>query len=379
MLTDPEPIPFGVGCFYFVPTEPAPATGQNARYRDLLRGALEAIPNANNIVIEGGEDPDPLLLPLDGRWSSLDASVFNAYPSYLNVEFDLYIPARIQDEILNHLDEEFVGSEHFHAKLVHSDMPLVVVTATEPDGWRDGSTYIILVREYLKRELDESVVRLSCLGPSPFHSDFFLELVQQQDCSLTVRRENPTHGYSQHRCSYKCTRSNDNVIDVLSKVLEELTPELSLFYEACRQSQLRMSAWEKIEEPVKTSLLGDGRGRWRDTVTNRLRQSRSIRLVTERLIRFEMDGIFERQSLEESLDQTYSVPGRAYLRDEVKKAVKDLGEYPIGEVYRLIEFLEGRRSKQVELLIVFIAALVGGIVGGIATWLLGAGGAPPVS
>ena len=92
-----------------------------------------------------------------------------------------------------------------------------------------------------------------------------------------------------------------------------------------------------------------------------------------------MDGIFERQGLEESLDQTYGVPGRAYLRDEVKKAVKDLGEYPIGEVYRLIEFLEGRRSKQVELLIVFIAALVGGIVGGIATWLLGAGGAPPVS
>ena len=63
----------------------------------------------------------------------------------------------------------------------------------------------------------------------------------------------------------------------------------------------------------------------------------------------------------------------------MEKAVKDSGEYPIDEVYRLIEFLEGRRSKQVELLVLFIAALVGGIVGGVATWLLGTGGTPPVS
>ena len=209
MPPDPEPIPFGVGCFYFVPTEPAPETGQSARYRDLIQAALEAIPNTNNIVIEGGEDPDPLLLPLQGSWPSLDAPVFNAYPSYLNIEFDLYIPARIQEQILNSLGEGFVGSEHFHVRLIHSDMPLVMVTATEPVGWKAGSTYIILVREYLQRELDESMVGLSCLGPSPFHSDFFLELGQQQGRPLIVRREQPTLGYSQHWCSYESSGHDD--------------------------------------------------------------------------------------------------------------------------------------------------------------------------
>ena len=104
---------------------------------------------------------------------------------------------------------------------------------------------------------------------------------------------------------------------------------------------------------------------------NRFRQSRSIKLVTERLIRFEMDRLFGRQDIEESVDRTYSVPGKAYLRDEVEKAVSRLGEYPVDEVYKLIEFREGRRSKQVELLVVFMAALVGGIVGSILTWLLG--------
>ena len=92
-----------------------------------------------------------------------------------------------------------------------------------------------------------------------------------------------------------------------------------------------------------------------------------------------MDRLFGRQEIEESVERTYSVPGKEYLRDEVEKAVNRLGEYPVEEVYRLIEFLEGRRSKQVELLVVFIAALVGAIVGGIATWLPGPGGAPPVS
>ena len=97
------------------------------------------------------------------------------------------------------------------------------------------------------------------------------------------------------------------------------------------------------------------------------------------LIRFEMDRLFRRPNIEESVDRTYSVPGKAYLRDEVEKAVSRLGEYPVDEVYRLIEFREGRRSKQIELLVVLLAAIVAGVAGGIAAWFLGTGGAPPVS
>jgi hypothetical protein len=90
-----------------------------------------------------------------------------------------------------------------------------------------------------------------------------------------------------------------------------------------------------------------------------------------------MDGILERQTLDESLNLAYSIPGRAHLREEVENAVRGLGEYPVKEVYRLIGFLEGRRSKQLELLVVLCAAIVGGIVGGFATWFLG--GPPPVA
>ena len=343
MSGDRESIPFGVGCFYFVPTEPIPETGQSERYRELIRRALEQIPNANNISIEGGEDFDKRLLP---RWLSLHSPDFGTCPLFLNIEFDLYIPARIQEQVLDRLRGGFVESEHFHVKLFYHFMPVVMITATEPGGWEEGSAYIVLVREYLKRELDPSVVGLSCLGPSPFHSDFFLELVQQQDRPLVVRRERPADGYSQHRCSCEKPKHDENWRQVLREVLYELSPELTAFYEACRHRELRMKAWEEIEDPVRTSLLGDGRGRWRDAAMNRLRQSRSIRLVTDRLIRFEMDGIFRRQALEESFDRTYSVPGRAYLRDDVEKAVKDLGEYPIDEVYRLIGFArEGDPSR----------------------------------
>ena len=374
MSSDPEPTPFGIGCLYFVPAEPVSGNGWSTRYKALIRAALEAIPNVNNLVIEGGEDAYLLGAPLP-----LHVPDYAPYPLRLKIEFDLYIPARIQGQLLVLVREGFVGSEHFHVKLAYDLMPLAMVTATEPGGWRAGSDYIVLVRNYLERELDKSVVALSSLGPSPFHSDFLLELVQRQDGPLVVRREKPTDGYSQHWCSYQNTDQDANVRRVLDMVFHELRPELRTFYEACRLRELLLRAWGKIEEPVRTSLLADGKGRWRDAIANRLRQSRSIRLVTDRLIRFEMDRLFERQSLRESVDHTYSVPGRAYLRDEVEKAAKDLGEYPVDEVYRLIEFLEGRRSKQVELLVVLIAAIVAGVAGGIAAWFLGPAGALSVS
>ncbi len=366
-------IPFGVGCLYFAPTEPAPETGQSARYRELLREALEGIPNANNIEIEGGKDPDPRLLPLQGAWPSLDAPVFHAYPSFLQIGFDLYIPARIQEQILQPLSEPIVASEHFHVKLLYDDMPLMVATALETKHRESGSTYIILIREYLKRELDQSVMCLSCLGPSPFHSDFFLEFVQEQDRPLVVRRE-PDLGYSRHWCSYESRGHGDNARQALGDILWQFRPELRLFYLACRARMLRIRAWGEIAGPVRKYLLGGGRKRWRDAIAGRFFRSRSIRIVTERLIRFEMDGLFERQNLREVFDSTYSVPDGSYLRDEVDKAVKDLGEYPVDEVYRLIGFSEERRAKRMELIVVLLAAVVGGVVGGIGASLLGAGG-----
>ena len=90
-----------------------------------------------------------------------------------------------------------------------------------------------------------------------------------------------------------------------------------------------------------------------------------------------MDGIHVRQVLDESFNLAYSIPGKAHLKEEVGNAVTSLGEYPIEQVYRLIGFLEGRRSKQLELFVVLCAAIVGGIVGGLATWFLG--GPPAVA
>lgn len=375
MPENTQPIPFGVGCLYFVPVGPAPETGQSARYRELVLKALEAIPNANNIVVEGGEDPDPVLVPLQGGWPSLDASAYGAYPSGLHLEFDLYIPARFQEQILGPLGRD-ICSELLHVTLVHGEMPLMLVNASGGGRPETGSSYIILVREYLRRELDASVVGLSFLGPSPFHSDFFLQLAQEQDRPLVVERKKAAHGYSLHVCRYASAKQDYSMQEALRDVLGQLSPELATFYRACHFRMLRIRAWGAIEQPVRRSLLGDGGRRWRDALLGRLSRSRSIGLVTERLIGFEMDGLFGREALKELLDHTYSVPGRAYLRDEVESAVKDVGEYPVDEMHRLIGFREERRARRVELIVVLIAAVVGGIAGGIAAWLLGTGGPP---
>ena len=251
-----EPLPFGIGCFYFVPVEPAPASGQTARYKEIIQGALDAIPNANSIVIEGGDDPDVWRIRLQGNWPSLDVPSFAAYPSLLSIEFDLFIPVRIQEQIVGRMHLQTVASEQFHIRVVHYDMPLVVVSAMEYGREGDGSDYIVLVREHLKRELDSSDVRLSCLGPSPFHGDFSLDLVGE-DRALCVSRIRESRGYSEYRCTYGRADQALDHRQPLREVLHELAPELEVFYAACRQRLLRLKAWEAIEGPRQS--LPDGK------------------------------------------------------------------------------------------------------------------------
>jgi len=165
---------FGLGCFYLTPKTEAPRENQTAHYRCVLKAALEKIPNLNNVNVLGGADPDPVYHPVKSRWPSLERlRRFSCHPSGLEIDFDVFIPARIQKQLLAPIGPFEPKAEHFHVRLRHHDMPIVAITASTPTEVRDPATFVVIVREYLIRELKQTEVELSVLGPSPFHGDFF--------------------------------------------------------------------------------------------------------------------------------------------------------------------------------------------------------------
>lgn len=85
--------------------------------------------------------------------------------------------------------DEAVEPEHFHIRVRYHDMPLAIVTAHDADDDEedDPSRFVVVVRDYLERELSATDVELSVLGPSPFHGEFFARIADQPT-KVTVTR-----------------------------------------------------------------------------------------------------------------------------------------------------------------------------------------------
>ena len=59
-----------------------------------------------------------------------------------------------------------------------------------------------------------------------------------------------------------------------------------------------------------------------------------------------------------------------YFQSDIDKQIKERFVYPTKQIYQLIEFLESRRLRSVENLVVLISAILGGAIGAILIILL---------
>lgn len=194
----------GIGCFWFARPGGEP-TDENdfspRKHIDEIRNALESIDNILNLKV--ANDSEQFIVSGDSYSDDEDEDEDdpNYFPLIGNttINFDIMIPERLQEKysIFGRGD---AGVENFHVSILFgSGLPVTYISYDVKGGEAachkyEPSTSVVFIREYLKEKLrGDKKIEFQCLGPSPFHADFFVtrreegEGVVSKDISLTGR------------------------------------------------------------------------------------------------------------------------------------------------------------------------------------------------
>lgn len=167
---------FGIGCIYFgyLNDDVGFDISHPKEYLEDISNRLEKVENISNINVYGGtqfsnlavvvERGNDTLIPLPQGW---------------RVEFDLYLPFRVQESIYARSDVEAV-----HVDILFGyEMPVAICSYEWPDEEGDASpsSSVVVVRKYLQKKLSDLNFVCNCVGPSPFHANFVLRETEFED------------------------------------------------------------------------------------------------------------------------------------------------------------------------------------------------------
>ncbi len=356
-----ETLHFGVGCFSLTCRRTGRSLLRPSGYAALLRDLLKSFPAAGNIVISTGRSDEPRPFTVQDHFQG--GELPHAGLAYFACQFDLHIPEPIQNELspLGSLP----GTEDFRIHIKHTSFgPVCFVRLLRPHGPPDPSAAVVVVSKYLSREIPGLGNKLAfdVMEPTPFHAGFSLSMSHTDNAGAGQRFQADCvrprgHASVAFRRDAEADTDPD---DALDELFEELLDELALYYHIVRGNQSAFRMWEALQKQVEALLEATRRSRMG-------RRSAAIHDLHTALVEFEAREIFRREEDAHRIRQLYGLSAPTYLRAFVDDAVSESPTYPLSGVKSLLEFLEGRRSKTLELLIVMLSTLIGGLAGAVIT------------
>lgn len=372
-------VEFGVGCLHFALKYTEPIMYSHDSYCDDLRTTLEGIDTISEVEInfEPIDQSQREPFRVDKKPNIMgDGSVFPMI-LFLDYNFNIYVPSRIQAEILE-IDEEFSELETEHFRVTTFYLYYGPVTFIESIGANETispSQAVIVVREYIERHLSQIQVplELDCIGPSPFHGDMFLseEIGSCKGSELFSSEFEQELGYDKFRFKTDIVESDFEWEKRKSKIYRLLANEFDYFYDLMRQRSRQIHAWSEIGESLSLLLNPvNSKG-----IYNRFRQYIAKRSAIKRLFHdiyvFRAEALFMEDSLRSSFRFLYSSgKSTGFLKNYIEEQKEDLYTYPTSETLEIVTFEEQRTSKNFELATVILASVLGGIVGAAVTIFL---------
>jgi hypothetical protein len=366
---------FGIGCFHFGYEKPLPYTFRRHEYARELKVALESIPAVTDVNIDlPVNDLDPQKIGVGEAPPDLNEGQGHFPPlSVCWINFQVYIPARVQQELAGKFAADETGTENFIVFLQYAyegPVSYVLLRDSAP-GDREPSTAVRVVRLFLDRELDtaKTPIRFQSLGPSPFHADCSLSLIAPAASGKGQFVVNHVHRHGYDALQFTSDHPEyDSAIEALQGLFSELNHELGFFYWINATEAQSIRGWSEIQDQIETLLeQTEKQGVWHRLLT-KLKRSRLLHDVFTSLIGFDVSRTFMLNDREQSCRQTYA-SSAGFIRSFVDTEMADAVQFPTKQITTLVGFLEQRRSKAVELLIVLIAAVVGGIAGAMISHL----------
>jgi hypothetical protein len=357
---------FGVGCFYFGYTGNSESAGfpsNRERFLNDVKLRLENVENVSSVTIHSIYD-DNFLSSTSVKADGADIHVPLAHGA--RIEFDIFVPFRIQDVVHERGDVETV-----HIDIVWKyEMPIAFLSYEWPDeeGSASPSGSVATVFKYLEKKLNVNGFRFGRIGPSPFHADFAIIETQLNDGFKIDDVSIDRLGYASMEIT---APPRSSVLDCAERT--RLCDTLSHFYQL---SEFRSRA---IDE--QTDIVVNSRGLLKQEETpsfwrkiSRLRKrpkeidALHNNVFQEMLVRLDMSS-----ALSEA--ERYQLIGKDTPLDRFFDRYREMSiEQSWGKFSDVARFFEERHQKAVGNITAIFAGVIGGIIGSLigslATYVL---------
>jgi hypothetical protein len=385
-----DTVTFGVGCYSFeavgIDFQTLGNESGTYTFSDWLRDvqtALEALPSADNIVIEGITAERPPARPswrnqTDRDLKSMDdrdnhgGGDFVPHPVNGRIAFSLTIPVRTQQRVFPW--REPIAGGHFDIDVRYGyGMPVAFVSTGSPVD--SPSSAVAIVREFLYSEFKQRAsevgpIRFTCMGPSPMWNDFGLSPSPRESGSLLGVEVTDRPGYRQLDFKFNSTMKgvftkSFTPFDLLKATLQ---PELSLYYEIVSRgatiSQRRrlIEIWlgELVESHRKTGLIA-----W----ASRLFRGDATTLALE-VLSAKTDARSAVMAFSQERSEVEARSGLHAFGSDFDREVSDLEEVESSDLENIVGLLSDRHARDLQIVSVVASSVLGGLVGAALTGLI---------
>lgn len=366
---------FGIGCFHFWLVKKTPFVFKSEEYKKELELALKDIRTISNLEINLSDDDDNIAITEPFESLGDGECHFPGCNAYLQIKFDLTIPFQLQKELMlvKGMPKKF--TKHFRVDMRYGfSGPVSFVELSKSNS---SVIYcaeaVVVVRNYLDKMINRNLktIRFDFLGPSPFHADCCLLPSSSRirggekfKLRRITSRAFDTLLFEYNRAAFK------TIDDAKDELFMTITDELNLFY-GCNLSQAQtMREWRNIEKYLTQLIESRESKNIVKCIKSRIKRGRLIGDIQAAMTKMESNRIIRNHQFMASYRDTYVKDEYAFFKSYVDEEQQEAYPYPVEQVRNLIQFLENRWSRSIEMIVVILAAIIGGAVGSILTILI---------
>jgi hypothetical protein len=287
-----------------------------------------------------------------------------------SIKFTLHIPQRLQSELRPWPRSASTYTELFLVVVKYSfAMPVAMVHPVDPSGEADPSEAVVIVREFLKRELASpgSAVTFESLGPTPSHADVYLESTEEIAEDLDFERASHSlAGYDRFGYNYDASKVS-TTSDAAVAFFEAAETELDLYYRIAQSESVNIHAWVRVSNSVAALAAAQRLTGVKGFFTKAVQMHRRLTTAFIELTEFEMDGIAATSEFERDFSRIYGPGSVRYLKELVDGMLRTREQHPTAQMSSLLQQFEDRRLTDREL----VTGLIGAAVGAAAALIAG--------